>query len=240
MNIELKNIIDYSYRIFSDYEVRQPLDACTKCCITQEEELTLTTTDVDKIPFELLYTYHTAAKPQDINVTEFKHFLPRYLDLTAHLKFVSHSAEIVLSSITMISDWTTKEKDILKAFGQVYFERCLHIYPLPENEQITSILIMLDNGNFNIIDYLSDWEKAESVESIMHFSDLINDGFKHKKPTQLSSAFAKTKTSKTISDWINAQDLRTVFKQRIENLILNHTEISDEKQTELSWAYDKL
>ncbi|NOQ75188.1 MAG: hypothetical protein GQ574_24455 [Crocinitomix sp.] len=240
MNNELKHIIDQSYQIFSAYKVSLTLDVCKECCVTMEEELKLATTAVNKIPFELLYTYHTAAKPQKININEFKHFAPRYLDLTANMKFVSHSVELVLQTFGEINDWTTKETELLHSFGKEFFVHCLKAHPLPENEAINSILIMLDNGNFEIADYLSDWKNVNSIESVLHFSDLINYGFKDKKPDQLSSAFAEKKTSKTIFDWINRADISALFKQRIENLILNPDGISDKDQIELSLAYECL
>ncbi|MFT5820751.1 MAG: hypothetical protein ACI8ZM_001998 [Crocinitomix sp.] len=240
MRIALKNIIDQSYQVFSAYKVGPTLDVCTECCVTKEEELKLATTAVEKIPFDLLYSYHTAGKPQHPTINEFKHFAPRYLDLTASLKFVSHSVEIVLRTFAEINDWTNKETELLNSFGKEFFDHCLNTYPLPENEEISSILIMLDNGGFEIDVYLSDWEKVNNIESVLHFSDLINYGFNDKKPDQLSSAFAEKKTSKTIFDWLNNGDLTALFKQRIENLILNPNGISDKKQIELSSAYDRL
>lgn len=240
MNIELKQIIDKSYQIFADYKVGQKLDVCTQCCVSKEEELTLVETEVNKLPFELLNIYNSAGKPQHPNINEFKHFVPRYLDLTANLKFVSHSTEIALNSFAKVNDWSQEESELLNSFGQEFFIYCLNTYPLPENENISSILIMLDNGNFTINYSLLDWEKTINLESILHFSDLINYGFNHKKPDQLSSGFAGDKTNKIILNWINRPDVRKLFKQRIENLIINSNGVSEKEQTELSWAYDRL
>lgn len=240
MNIELKKIIDKSYEIFADYDVGQTLDVCTECCVTKEEEKELAKTDVRRIPFELLYAYHTAGKPIKPNMTEFKHFVPRYLELTANFKFVSHSTEIVLRTFGEITEWTKNETDLLDSFGQEFFKYCLNTYPLPENETISSILIMLDKGNFRIDQKLADWGKTEKMETTLHFSDLINYGFNEKKPGQLSSGFADKKTSQLIFDWISDLKIKTLFKKRIEKIIMNPIGITDEKQTELSWAYDKL
>ncbi|MCF4102206.1 hypothetical protein L1I30_11045 [Gillisia sp. M10.2A] len=240
MNIELKKIIDKSYEVFADYKVEQTLDVCTECCVTKSEELELAKTDVRGIPFELLYTYHTAGKPQQPNITEFKHFAPRYLDLTANLKFVSHSTEIVLRSFGEINEWTDEETEILNSFGKEFFKHCLNRYPLPENEQISSILVMLDKENFGIADKLNNWEKFENLKSTLHFNDLINYGFNDKKPEKLSTGFADEKTNKILFDWVNNANTKQIFKERIERTIMNPTNITDKKQTELSWAYDRL
>lgn len=240
MNIELKNIIDQAYQIFADYKVGQTLDVCTQCCVTKSEQFELVNTGVSEIPFELLYIYHTAGKPKDPNIKEFKHFAPRYLELTANLKFVSHSSEIVLKTFGEIKEWTKEEINILDKFGREFFKKCLTEYPLPENEIISSILIMLDKGNFGIAEKLSDWEKLENLESTLHFSDLINHGFYEKKPNKLSSGFADDNTSQIVLNWLNSSNTKKTFKERIERIIMNPTGISDKSQMELSWAYERL
>lgn len=240
MNIELKKIIDKSYEVFADYKVGQTLDVCTECCVTKSEELELAQTNIRDIPFELLYTYHTAGKPQKPNVTEFKHFAPRYLDLTTNLKFVSHSAEIVLRTFGKINEWTDEETQVLNSYGIEVFKQCLRTYPLTENEQISSVLVMLDKGNFGIADKIQYWEECENLESTLHFSDLINFGFNDKKPQKLSTGFANDKISQIVFEWVNDIRTKQIFKERIEKTIMNPTNISDKKQTELSWAYDRL
>jgi hypothetical protein len=240
MNIELKKIIDKSYEVFADYKIGQTLDVCTECCVTKNEESELAQGNIREIPFELLYTYHTAAKPQKPNTNEFKHFAPRYLDLTANLKFVSHSAEIVLRTFGEINEWTDEETEILNSFGIEFFKQCLNTYPLPENEQIISILVMLDKGNFGIVDKLEYWETFGNLESTLHFSDLINYGFNDKKPEKLSTAFADDRANEIVFEWVNKEKTKQIFKEKIEKTIMNPTNISDKKQTELSWAYDRL
>lgn len=240
MDSELKRIIDKLYIIFADYKVGEKLDVCTKCCVTKKEENELVTTGVRNLPFELLYTYNVAGKSPNSNVSELKHFIPRYLELTANLEFVSHSAEIVLKRFKEITVWTENEKKLLNAFGEFFFRHCLNIHPLPENEIISVILIMLANGNFSIENNLRDWEKNGTIKSAQHFCDLINYGFNEKKPEQLSSGFADENTSQLIYNWINDIKTTTLFKKRIEEIIMNPIGLTDEKQTELSRAYEKL
>ncbi len=108
MTEELKHIIEYSYSVFSKYRANLPLDVCTDCCMTLNQTCELANMSVKQIPFELLYEYNTAAKPALPNIEEFKHFLPRFLELTSELKFLHHSAEIILNRFEYysIEEWT--------------------------------------------------------------------------------------------------------------------------------------
>lgn len=136
MTTELEHIIEKSYEIFKKYKVKAPLDACTVCCLTRNQESDLVSLSVRHIPFELLYDYNTAAKTEKPDIQEFKHFLPRFLELTANLRFLHHSGELVLSRFDYYgkTDWTKEEQELMQDFGQAYFRLCMTIHPLPELE----------------------------------------------------------------------------------------------------------
>ncbi len=243
MTTELQDIVSKSYQVFKKYKATIPLDACTECCLTKNQESELVSLSVQNIPFELLYDYNTAAKTKKPSIHEFKHFLPRFLELTAELKFLHHSDELVLSRFHYYdkSEWTNEEQEIMQGFGQAYFSQCLTIYPLPELERIDSILIMLSETKINIEPLLAGWTGFQSKESVLHFKDLVLRGFKSNKQNELASNFGGKDLSKIITDWLNKETTRLSFADMIEKIIIEPpTDIEQATLEELSWTYDKV
>jgi hypothetical protein len=101
--------------------------------MTSNQASELASMSVKQIPFELLYEYNTAAKTTLPKIEEFKHFLPRFLELTAELKFLHHSAELILSRFEYYSkeEWTEEECNVIQNYAKELFKYYLSIYPLP-------------------------------------------------------------------------------------------------------------
>lgn len=243
MTTELQDIVSKSYQVFKKYMATIPLDACTACCLTKNQESELVSLSVHDIPFELLYDYNTAAKTKKPSIHEFKHFLPRFLELTADQKFLHHSAELVLSRFHYYdtNEWTGEEKELMQNFGQAYFSQCLTIYPLPELETIDSILIMLSETKINIESLLTSWTGFQSKESVLHFNDLVIRGFRSDRQDELVSSFGGKDLSKLIFEWLSSDTTKHAFAEKIEKFILEPP--ADVEQTtldELSWTYEKV
>jgi hypothetical protein len=243
MTTELEHIIEKSYEIFKKYKAKAPLDACTECCLTKNQESELVSLTVRHVPFELLYDYNTAAKTEKPDIQEFKHFLPRFLELTAEFKFLHHSGELVLSRFDYYdkTDWTREEQELMQDFGQAYFRLCMTIHPLPELERVDSILIMLWKTKIDIQQILSDWTIIKTKESLLHFNDLIQRCFKDNKPNELMSPFADKELSKIIVQWLDKDTTKESFADKIEEIIMQPpTDLEERILNELSWTYDKM
>ncbi|WP_010521631.1 hypothetical protein [Aquimarina agarivorans] len=242
MTSELRNIIDESYSVFSKYDVTIPLDICTECCMTPNQESELAGMSVNQIPFELLYEYNTAAKTDLPNIEEFKHFLPRFLELTAELKFLHHSAELILSRFEYysIEEWTVKEIEIIQNYSKELFKHFLSIYPIPELEKIDSIIIMLYKAKVDMLEILREWRTVINRSSLLHLSDLVCGGFKGANNDTLSSGFADGVISKIVFDWLNTDYGLADLKNQIEEIIMDPKELGEWKLNELNWTYEKL
>lgn len=222
MTTELQDIVTRSYQVFKKYKATIPLDACTDCCLTKSQERDLVALSVHDIPFDLLYDYNTAAKTSKPNIQEFKHFLPRCLELTADLKFLHHSAELVLSRFHYYdqSEWTDEERELIQDFGHAYFTQCLTIYPLPEHENIAAILIMLWETKINMESLLASWTDSKTKESILHFNDLVLRGFRSDRQDEFVSSFGDQDLSRVIRAWLNRETTKRAFAEKIEKMIL--------------------
>ncbi|NBW36193.1 MAG: hypothetical protein EBR30_14465 [Cytophagia bacterium] len=243
MTTALHDIIQNAYRIFKKYKATIPLDACTACCLTKNQESELVSLSVHNIPFELLYDYNTAATTKNPSISEFKHFLPRLLEMTAEFKFLHHSAELVLSRFHYYdkSEWTEEEKELIQDFGQAFFSQCLTIYPLSEFEKIDSILIMLSETKINMESLLVSWTNFQSKESILHFKDLVIGGFDSNKQDELVNSFGNKDLSKVIIEWLNNEATRISFAQMIGQMIMEPpAQIEQRTLDELILAYEKV
>ncbi|MAY84100.1 MAG: hypothetical protein CMP59_08200 [Flavobacteriales bacterium] len=242
MTDELKDIIARSYQLFKKYKVKSPLDVCTDCCLTKSQESELVSLPVNQIPFELLYEYNNAAKTTHPSIEEFKHFLPRFLELTAELKFLHHSAELTLSRFEYysIDEWTVEELDLIQEYAEKLFLHILSVYPLPELEKIDSIIIMLYKAKVDIIKLLQSWSSIKTESSILHLSDLVCNGFKGMDNNILSSGFADKRISEVTHDWLNNDYQLANLKPVFEELLMNPRNLDEWKLNELNWTYEKL
>lgn len=242
MTENLKNIVSESYSLFRDYKVSVPLDICTDCCVTKNQESELVSMDVKHIPFDLLYKYNTAAKAIKPSIEEFKHFLPRFLELTADKNFLHHSAELILNRFMYHSkdEWTLKEQDLIVRYSTELFKEYLSQHPLPEVESIDAIIKMLNDTKVNVLPILENWFSIKTRSSVLHLSDLICNGFISTNYDKFHSQFVDDTLYKTVFKWINNDVNLAELKPIIEEMIMNPGDLGEWQLTELNWMYNKL
>ena len=211
--------------------------------MTKNQESELVSLSIHHIPFDLLYDYNTAAKTEKPDIQEFKHFLPRFLELTKELKFLHHDEELVFSRFDYYdkNEWTDNELSILQEFGSALFRFYLNVYPLPELARIDGVLIMLYKTKINVQPILDEWTVNSTPKSVLHFNDLINWGFKDNKPDELSSPFANSELSIILMNWLESETTKERFSEHIEKFIMNPPdEIEDRILTQISWTYERM
>jgi hypothetical protein len=239
----LHEIVERSYKLFRDYKPERPLDVCTECCMKKEEEARLAAMTVREIPLELLREYNDSAKPEKTRIEEVKHFLPRYLELISSFRFPTHSVELSFSRLLPFNsnEWTKEELQLLTDFSVEFFKHCLSLYPLPaHSERIDSILIMFDRTAVPVEALLNVWEKADNIQSVLHFKDLKYYGFQNKSHTGLSDGFGDNELATKLQQWLQRDSVKKVFESRIEAILLGDPELEEETLSELELLYDML
>jgi hypothetical protein len=135
--------------------------------------------------------------------------------------------------------WTEKEIKLLKEFGEVFFKKSLLIYPIPNDLlSITEILIMMWNAKFDMKKLLLIWKKIGSIESLLHFNDLIFQDSKFKSGFKINNGFASEELSKVICHWLASTSVRDMFSDNIEFFILGDSAVDEEILDELSVSYE--
>lgn len=241
MNENLKKLTEDFYKVFSKYPVSYPLDICTVCCASKDEEKRLINTPVRKLSKELIWVYSAAAKPNKPNLKEWKHFLPRYIELASGFKLPHDIPElsISLNKYYEEEDWEKEEWELIQTWGLNYFETCLKTYPLPQTEYIDTFITMLYLGKVKIEKLLTNWENNLSLYSVLHFSDLINHGYNNFVFEKLANAFSDEILSQLILCWIQSENTRTIFSEAILKVI-EQGNFDDVKHLELECTFNVL
>ena len=113
---ELKTAITNLYTTFAQYPFRPEIDGCP-CCVTAQDQQKLSAKALNLMESEDLSHYSFKAMTTWGDVEDFKHFLPRLLDLSATTG-LAYGYEVVLGKLEYAkwNDWEETEKDAIRAF----------------------------------------------------------------------------------------------------------------------------
>lgn len=242
MNAELTEIIEKSYLIFSQYKLGNTLEVCPHC-VTEEEIKPLLKTPLREISGEMLYVYYSSAQNGSAReLYEMKYFLPRVLELMCEFVFPYHSTEISLSRFDLEKDdFDLEEKEILYQFAETYFAYCLETYPLPNFEEIGSIIVMFGLAGFKLHRILEKWIEKFEKNYLLHLNDfLVNQvSYATRQTFRLSTAFSTQEINAEVFAWLEENKTKHTFAKNIEIAVAeNVLEGLDEAQ--LSLLYEAL
>lgn len=241
---EIDKIVQKIYEIFSGNRPGEYIDACTFCCISEENARKIKSLPIREIPLDLLKEYQDAAKPEQLNLSELKYFAPRYFDLIKDFQFPTFEPLLSLNRFGYFndSDWATEEKELLDKFVLAFFKK--YIYSKPQDVSISPIdmLLMFYKGNFKIDVLLKEWEVSNAENSLIHFSKLL-DNLKITKRgvLKVNDAFADDVFNEQICNWIENKHVKDIFRKKIENEIMNPNGLYNEDELQaLSWKYEMI
>ena len=243
MSPELADILEQAYDTFGSYTVSKPLDVCTACCVVPEQERLLLNPRVREIPFSTLDVWNHAAKTATPSLTEFKHFLPRMLEMVACLEFSSVSPELTLKSFNYYSqeDWSAAEREVLNTFARAHLRYCLSLYPLTNlNIPIDEILMMYWPAPIEISGLLEVWEDADSLNAMRHFAEFVYQNLEASPPPPSQNPFMDQELHRMLVKWATKDQSLVFFSERLERFILSEHEIDERIRAELSSALDCL
>lgn len=244
MDTRLDALTERAYQVFGGYRVKQLKDVCTVCCIDKEEHSRLLAVSPSGLSCESLRTYATAAFASEPTYPdEFKHFLPRYLELLKGFESpcIPEVTFKRLKKYRDVEEWPDDELSLLNDFASALFAKALSSYPLQGDfTYLTSLLIMFDNGDFDTAPLLEQWQQSEHDTALLHLKELVLDSLSERKGYRLDDGFASTQLSDTVINWLTAN--RDLFCERLERYVAyGDFEGEDELLVdELSWAYEAL
>lgn len=99
---------------------------------------------------------------------------------------------------------------------------------------------MFHKGNFDVAMLLEEWEETENDESLLHFSKFLSAvGMTMGGELKATHFFFDEQFSQQISQWLSSNKVKKVFKEKIEQTIMEPGEIFTASDLEeLSWKYE--
>ncbi len=237
------DLIKNAYQLFQDYQISSISNVCTTCCLNVDEVNRLINLEVRKIDVDLLSLYNDSAQAHHPIISEFKHFLPRYLDLINQYEFPSHSVELCLRNLSFYKkdQWLIEEWELIENFAVYFFEKCLNDFPIQSAyTEITDILIMYDLARFDLTPFLQIWESSDSVTASLHFKEMIVNEFDWLRKRRFKNSFGSKDTIELISDWVYQTATQQKFYKKFESIIMNEIELEEKDLNEINWLYDMM
>ncbi|NQX84836.1 MAG: hypothetical protein HRT67_02845 [Flavobacteriaceae bacterium] len=185
--MNLKESIDNLYAAFSTYTIEGNLrDRCCNCCVSDEEIKQLLSKPLKEISEDDIYHFMTSATTTFGDVNDYKHFLPRILEL------MKDSENILDDFLTFeklnYNNWKKWDIHEIKALIN-YFETSL-INALDRDLESINDFILL-NLEYNEFDKLSNiLTKSNSKNFIREIIEGEINGYFHKVDDQLLKLYS--------------------------------------------------
>ncbi|MGV6808294.1 MAG: hypothetical protein ACWA5U_00285 [bacterium] len=243
---QLEQLTEQAYTLFYSYRIKRLSDVCTVCCIDREEEKRLVSVTAKGVNRNDLELYANAAFANNPSCPdEFKHFLPCYLALLKDFDTPKTSIERTLSRLNnyqALTTWSQPEVQLLNDFVSTLFTKALLSNPDddPCRPSLTRLLITFDDGGFEVLPFLQQWQHHLGDTALLHIKHLLLFELNIKKDHQLDNCLASPELLQVVNQWLIASC--DTFCQRIEQCIVNseqHT-FNEAQLEELSWAYEVL
>ena len=171
--LELKKAIANLYEVFEPYRLNPHIAGCP-CCVTDDDQKSirskvldrLTAKDLDHYAFNAIFTWGT--------IEDFKHFLPRLLEITAfEPKFFWSDTVITKLSYAEFDNWREEEQKVTNRYLIALWNYILSQPPrlrFSAYDFIDSLLSV--NNELNI--FLAMWQNHSSSFSLLHLSEFIS------------------------------------------------------------------
>lgn len=174
LDTQLPDAIAELYRVFRPYRVEFPLEACA-CCVDESHQRVisakpleaLTSRDLDWYAFKAITTFGT--------VNDFKHFLPRLLELIAYERDFPINEEIVFGKLPYASwrDWPMTEQRAIEAYLPALWRQTIET--MDEGMSMQVCLACIGRVVESVSEYLAHWSEAmqQSAVARLRFAEFF-------------------------------------------------------------------
>jgi hypothetical protein len=221
----LRDAIESLYVVFSQYRLRERIDACSHCHGSHDDRL-LRSKTLRELGVQELHHYTWDALTTWGDDYDFRHFLPRILEIYALDESLTDQfiePEIVLGKLEYArwSNWPPREQEAVRQYlTALWLSKINHDFPW-EDFSVSSIeywLCAIGQAEDDLEPYLTAWEAASSpaaVGNLSHWIVSVHDELAEKK---LCSAFWKNRQVQCaqVVNWVLGKKIR-------EKLVANST-----------------
>jgi hypothetical protein len=197
----LRAAIHELYRVFSKYHVHT-LTGCPHCT-SEEEGRRLVSIPLRELSAEDLQRYSCKAMTTWGSVEDYKHFLPRLFELAAANGLASYLDLAVLFSKPKYGEWErwpAVERRAVEGYFAALWLDLLKTYP--HALEADSCLCAIGQSVADLSNYLSAWERTDSLSAARHLADLIDaNQLAARRELGMRNAFWQTRAAQAEQIW---------------------------------------
>lgn len=208
---ELQASIEELYHIFAVYPLRANIEGCP-CCVSDADQATLHSKELSALEEEDLSYYAFKAMTTFGMVEDFKHFLPRILELTAKRK-LGVDDFVVLGKLEY-GNWTTWDKIEQEAVGQ--FLKAWWKNAVNTESFDADLLVELHQRQLHDLpSMLQAWNLESHTQGFRNYVEFIEYHYHNLKNKHLTFKKWEAEEVEILSRWIasNAYRLEDGFFQ---------------------------
>lgn len=159
------------YNTFSRYPFSSTMEGCP-CCVSDGDKAALHSKDLRKLSEEDIERYAFKAMTTWGDVADFKHYLPKILELTATTEF-SVDTFIVLGKLDYANwkSWPGEEIAAIEAFLPAWWANAVQHKPYYDSE----LLVEVHKHIGDIDSLLNLWKLSFENNSFKNFVELVED-----------------------------------------------------------------
>lgn len=183
---QLDEIVARAYDIFAPYRVQHPIEG-SPISVTQEMQEKLASVHMREASGEDLYRYLFKAGSTWGTDKDFKHYLPRFLDLVANDLSSLVWGEMVFSKLVYLEydTWLADETAVICDFIEALWLYILESYPSRSFNPVEFLTFQIHE---DISDYLTVWDtQLEHNDAVYHLADAIYDWIEFRNDSIRSS-----------------------------------------------------
>ena len=228
MKEELTKAIQKLYQVFSTYKIQGSLrDRSCDCCVTDEEIKALLSKPLNSIRVKEINYYMTSAITTFGDVNDYKHFLPRILELITVSDILDGFVTFEKLNYANWTSWNEDEVFAIKKFFQEFLISKLRkeITKLPELQDVITVC----SRYLGIANVLKRWEDYLSVDFLMFIVDLKLDANQLYLEENDLLAFNKWLAQNLIMEKLEELYLRTKDKVEATRISITYTILNNER-----------
>ena len=213
----LRDAIEPLYVAFSQYRLRERIDACNHCHGSDDDRL-LRSKKLRELGVRELHHYIWDAMTTWGDDYDFRHFLPRILEIYAldeNLTDEFIDPEIVLGKLQYArwTNWPASERETIRRYlSALWISKINRGFPWEEFSPsfIEDWLCAIGQAEDDLEPYLATWERAGSSAAVGNLSHLIVSIQNELTKRELRSAFWKDRQvqSAQVVSWLLGEKVR--------------------------------
>jgi hypothetical protein len=231
--------VETLYRVFGRYPRRAEVESCP-CCVSSADKHVLARVSLRELNAAELSRYAFKAMTTWGAVEDYKHFLPRILELIAvgaNDAYLGLQLDLVADKLHHggLSGWPPAERDALHRYTEALWRELLRRDPDDRSESATEILAGCAHMIGDVQPFLDAWEHDDALPARVHLATAITHnihaiaGAGDSGPTWRNQA-AQVVFLNWLRDPKRAHDLKQSFEHNFD----------DPRSTQIAQALDLL